>query len=122
MKKVFICSPFRANSQRHSRTFIKYAKDLCAYAFRMGCAPFAPHLLYPDILYPSIIDDAKLPEREKGISAGLKFMAVCDEVWIGIKFQISEGMHKEIQTAKELHIPMYYIVQSADGHFSKHKV
>jgi len=116
MKKVFICSPYAGASDAMTMKHIQYARDLCKYAFRMNFAPFASHLIYPQFL------DDKIPsQRVQGMNAGQVFMSVCDEFWIGIKYQISSGMKDDIDSGKLLHIPMYFIVETGQGQFSKHK-
>lgn len=66
----------------------------------MGYTPFAPHLLFPQLL-----DDSKENEREAGICCGLEFLRHCSELWIcGTK--ITDGMRREIQFAKLCDIPV----------------
>ena len=93
MKKVFIASPFRG-AEENQQKFIEYAKGLCLFAIGKECAPFAPHLLYPQFL-----NDSNFFEREQGIAAGLQFLNSCDEFWVGERFGVSSGMSSEIEFA-----------------------
>lgn len=92
MKKVFICSPYRGDIERNR----KLAIQLCRLAFTLGYAPFAPHLLYPQIL------DETTPEgRGKGINAGLEYLIECDEMWLLTSHGITEGMEIEKKVAEK---------------------
>lgn len=96
MKRVFICSRFAGDVDRNIET----ARKLCRWAVEQGCAPFAPHLLYPQF-----VDDNKPEEREAGIACGLAFMAVCDEVWAYVGDDVSDGMRREMAHAQRLGKP-----------------
>ena len=93
MKRVFICSRFAGDVDRNMET----ARKLCRRAVERGCAPFAPHLLYPQF-----VDDARPEERETGIACGLEFMALCDEVWAYMGDGVSDGMRREMAHAQRL--------------------
>ena len=56
--------------------------------------PIASHLLYPQML-----DDSDVEEREMGLMFGLALLRMCDEVWVF--GEISRGMAEEIKEAKE---------------------
>lgn len=101
MKRVYICSPFRANGANELRRNIAYARMLVHVAIEVGAAPYAPHLYLPDVLNDGI---AEL--REKGMSIGLHFLDVCDEIWVGQRFRITAGMQREIEYAKARNIPV----------------
>lgn len=92
-KRVFICSRYVGDIERNVET----ALALCQMAVEAGHAPFAPHLLYTRFL-----SDDDPAQRELGISLGLRFMEVCDEVWIYIGDGISQGMRQEIAHARLL--------------------
>ncbi|MGX8699913.1 DUF7768 domain-containing protein [Caproiciproducens sp.] len=96
MKQVYICSPYAGNIEEN----IRFAKAACRYAMKQGCAPIAPHLLYPQFL-----NDTIPMEREAGIQMGLRVLASCEELWV-CGSRISEGMEKEIAEAKQLGIPV----------------
>lgn len=102
MKRVFICSRYRGDISRNTAT----AEKLCRMAVEQGCAPFAPHLLYPRFL-----DDSVAPERKAGISCGEAFMEVCDEVWAYVGDSISQGMWQEILHARRLGKPVVEVLE-----------
>ena len=93
MKRVFICSRYAGQIEKNVGT----AKRLCRKAVEQGLAPLAPHLHYTRFL-----DDEKSEERNAGIACGLKFMEVCDLVWVFVGDGISNGMRREIDHAKRL--------------------
>lgn len=92
-ERVFICSRFAGDIEHN----IDIAKRICLMAVESGLAPFAPHLLYTKFL-----DDADPIQRKLGISMGLCFMNVCNEVWVYIGEGISDGMRRELQHARKL--------------------
>lgn len=94
--KVYICSPFRGDTQRNTANAIAY----CRFAVKQGCFPIAPH-----IWLPRFLDDADPDERALGLSFGLRLLAGCREVWVfgGV---ISEGMAREIHEAKRRDLPI----------------
>ena len=110
MKRIFICSPFRGSKRL---LYERYARELCKYVLDEGHAPFAPHLLYPQML-----DDENKVERSLGIRAGLLFMQTCQELWFGSAWGISEGMKFEIaQAANFLGIPIFELKKDEQGRF-----
>lgn len=93
---VFICSPFAgdvAGNTLRARRYMRFAAE-------QGAIPFAPHLLYPQIL-----DDANPRERETGLFFGMVWLGKCDEVWV-FGSHISNGMEREIARAKRRGIPI----------------
>jgi len=96
-KRVFICSRYAGNVIHN----IDVARALCLMALEDGCAPFAPHLLYTQVL-----DDCDPTQRETGISRGLRYMEACDEVWVYSAEGISDGMRREIDHARSLGKPV----------------
>lgn len=110
MKKIFICSPFRAKSKSERKRNIGYAQTLAKWVIDQGDAPYAPHLYLTDVL-----DDTDSKQRQRGISAGLAFMDVCDEIIVGCAYGISAGMRKEIACAKRKKIPVRYCDDQADS-------
>ena len=107
--RIFICSPFSADNPAQQLHNIQVARAVCLYATRLGHAPYAPHLLYPQFL-----DDNIGVDRENGINCGLSFMRVCREVWVvadprkkgALSDQITEGMLRELEFASSLGIPI----------------
>lgn len=95
MKRVFICSPYRGDTARNT----DIARALCHQAIRMGFAPFAPHLLYPQFL-----DEQNAAERKAGMAAGMKFLATCEQLWVWKQLGVTEGMLEEMNLAEHLSI------------------
>ena len=109
MKKVFICSRYRANEKYTTEDVVARALFACTCALVDGYAPIAPH-----VYLPRCLDDAVPIERELCMSAGREFLAVCDELWQWGD-TVTEGMASEIAHAEKLGIPIK--VFSHDGIF-----
>lgn len=99
MRKVYICSPYRAKDSAELDRNLEYAKALTRQAIEAGLAPITPHLYMTQCLSEGIP-----AERAKGMAAGLELLKCCDFVIVGVKYGISEGMSREIQTADKLGI------------------
>ncbi|MCE9635603.1 MAG: hypothetical protein K8T90_07855 [Planctomycetes bacterium] len=97
MKRIFVCSPYRGDVAAN----VEVARAACREVLRAGDAPFAPHLLYPDLL-----DDDVPVERALGIDAGRRWLAMSHEVLV--VGPLSAGMREEIATAEALGIPVRY--------------
>lgn len=100
MKKVYICSRYRADDRHTVEDNVKRALSACNYAATKGYAPYAPHLYLPQCL-----DDNDPAERAAGMRIGQEFLKICDEVWQW-GATVSEGMAAELALAKELGIPI----------------
>lgn len=98
MKKVYICSRYRADENHTVSANIRRALTACGVALDKGYAPIAPHLIYPRCL-----DDDVSAEREIGLAASKAWIGVCDEVWQW-GATVSEGMAAELALARELGI------------------
>lgn len=96
MKKAYICSPYRAETLRELDRNIAYAQELTRKAVDAGYAPITPHLYLTQCL-----DDRKENEREKGLEVGEELLILCDVMFVGDKYGISEGMASEIALAKD---------------------
>lgn len=101
MMKVYVCSPYRAGDSAELDRNIEYAQALTRQALKAGLAPITPHLYMTQCL-----DERKPQERAQGLAAGLALLKGCDFVIVGGKYGISEGMCREIETAKALSIPV----------------
>ena len=99
MRKVYICSPYRAKDGAELDRNIDYAQQLTRQALVAGLAPITPHLYMTQCM-----DDKKTEERARGMSAGLALLKGCDFVIAGVKYGITEGMDREIHTANMLGI------------------
>ena len=93
MKTVYICAPLGGNVKENLEEVKKYTK----YALRCGMAPVVPHF------YALCLDDYVPAEREMGMTAGLRLLRDCDEMWV-FGNVVSAGMRNEIQLCKELDI------------------
>lgn len=99
MKRAYICSPYRAKDGAELDRNIEYAQALTKQALNAGLAPITPHLYMTQCL-----DDKKPQERAQGMAAGMALLKTCDFVIAGVKYGVSEGMSREIQTADRLGI------------------
>lgn len=99
MRKVYICSPYRAKNGAELDRNIDYAQALTKQAIEAGLAPITPHLYMTQCL-----NEDKPEERAAGMVAGIVLLKSCDFVIVGVKYGISEGMSREIQTAELLGI------------------
>lgn len=97
MKRIFICSRY-AGDTVHNEAI---AERLCRKVIEAGHAPFAPHLLYPRFL-----SDHRREERELGVTCGLLWLAVCDELWAYTEEGVSDGMRRELAYAHARGIPV----------------
>ena len=103
--RVFICSPYSGDIERNC----VIARALCRKATERGIAPFAPHLVYPQLL-----NDKDPYERKKGMDFGLAFLEKCDEVWVYDGNGITPGMKKEIESASSIGIPVRFVNLEAE--------
>ena len=94
MRKVYICSPYRAADSAQLDRNIDYAQALTKQAIEAGLAPITPHLYMTQCL-----NEGKPEERAAGMAAGLTLLKSCDFVIVGVKYGISEGMSAEIAEA-----------------------
>jgi hypothetical protein len=73
------------------------------HCLQNGCAPFATHLAYTEVL-----DDTDGKERELGVQAALAWIDCCDQVWVFFDRGISKGMRREIQYASMREKPIFF--------------
>jgi len=93
---IYIASPLSGDVEQN----LDFARQACRYAVAQGVTPFAPHLLYPQML-----DDNDPAERQLGIDMGNQMLELCDELWL-CGDRISTGMEGERKLAEELGIPV----------------
>lgn len=93
---VFICSPFAGDIEGNTLRATRYMR----FAVASGAIPFAPHLLYPQVL-----DENDPSERELGLFFGMVWLGKCEELWVFGR-HISNGMSREIAKAKKRGIPI----------------
>jgi hypothetical protein len=99
MKIIYVASPYAGDVKKNT----EFAKQACRYVLEQGHAFFAPHLLYPQLLY-----DESPWERQAGLDMGVAILSRCDELYV-CGDQISPGMAQEIDQANTLGIPIRYL-------------
>lgn len=100
---VIIESPFKGRTPAEEAENIAYAKEAMRDSLYRGEAPFASHLLYPQML-----DDADEDERRMGIEAGLRIGKLADRTVVYTDRGISPGMKQGIKRAEEEGRPVEY--------------
>ena len=93
---VIIESPFKGNTPAEEAENTAYAKEAMRDSLYRGEAPFASHLLYPQML-----DDADEDERRMGIEAGLLIGRSADRTVVYTDRGISPGMKQGIKCAED---------------------
>ena len=104
MRLVYISSPLRGDVERN----IQRARDYCAYAASCGVIPLAPHTIFTQYL-----DDEQPEQREQGLRMGRDLMWRCDDLWV-VGSTISSGMREEIELAKKLYMPIFYVPEDME--------
>lgn len=97
MIRVIIESPFRGDRTRN----VEYAQECMRDSISRGEAPFASHLLYPQVLNDDIEQERKL-----GIDMNLEWIGLCDRLIVYADFGITEGMQKAVQVARAYQKPI----------------
>lgn len=92
-KRVYICSPYRANTPTEKAANIQNAIDAAKEILKQGDIPVVPHLYFPNFMN----DDDKV-ERAWAIQTGKLFIDTCDEIWV-FSDHLSEGMKEELEYA-----------------------
>ena len=93
---VYVASPLFGDEEQN----LEFARKTCRYAIEQEVTPFAPHLLYTQML-----DDSSPADRQLGIEMGSQMLELCDELWL-CGDRISEGMANEKALADQLGIPV----------------
>ncbi|WP_313291938.1 DUF7768 domain-containing protein [Faecalispora jeddahensis] len=101
---VFICSPFAGDIEKN----LNKAREYLKFAVEQGTIPFAPHLLYPQVL-----DDGDPEQRKLGLYFGMIWLRKCDELWVFGRY-ISKGMQAEIDKASKHRIPIRYFSENCE--------
>lgn len=86
---VYICAPFSGNIEGNK----KKAAEFAHYAYKQGCIPITPHLLFP------FMNDESKQERELALHMDLVLMGKCQEVWV-LSERITASMSAEIEKAQ----------------------
>lgn len=93
MIRVSIESPLAGNFRRN----VRYAQLCLLDSLRRGEAPYASHLLYPQVF-----DDLDEEQREIGMAAEQEWLKQAEVVALYIDLGISRGMRKAEALAIEL--------------------
>lgn len=75
--RIFVISRLKGRDPIERLVNIERARRICRSITKLGHAPFAAHLLYPQFL-----DDTVTTERRLGIKLGHEFLRVCDQAWV----------------------------------------
>lgn len=82
---VIVESPFAGDMEANRH----YAIRACADCFRRREVPFASHLIYPQML-----NELNLEERERGITAGYEFWPLAGKIVFYMDRGMSPGMER----------------------------
>lgn len=106
--RVFICSPYRAETPEGLAKNIANARFYARLACMQGHSVVVPHLLYTQFL-----DDEDEEQRILGINLGIKDLEACDILWAYCKDydSASPGMRKEILHAISYGIPVEFKIK-----------
>lgn len=107
MRRVIIESPYSGKIARNTA----YARLCLLDSLKRNEAPLASHLLYPQML-----DEGKLWERQKGIRAGFAWMDRAELVVLYRDFGLSNGMLVAFCEAQNRNIPILnrYLLDTPD--------
>ena len=86
---VYICSPFSGDIEGNKQKAAEFAH----FAYKQGCIPLTPHLLFP------FMNDESREERALAIRMDIILMGKCQEVWVLFENGITSGMSAEIEKA-----------------------
>lgn len=94
LQRAVIESPFAAPTEDGRQRNLRYARACLLDSLQRGEAPFASHLLYPQVL------DDNTPElREQGIAAGFAWAETAN-LWVFYTdLGVSPGMQGAVETA-----------------------
>lgn len=109
MRRVILETPFKGSAVSPVEAWWNrwrnriYARRCLRDCLDRGEAPFASHLLYPQVLHDSWDD-----ERAQGIAAGLAWLQVADATVVYTDRGMSEGMRTGIAAAIREGLPVEY--------------
>lgn len=99
---AYICSPFSGDVEAN----VTAAQRFCAFAVEQGFIPFAPHLLYPQFM-----DDTDVDERDLAMFFNRIMLTKSDQLWVLLP-TVSSGMKTEMGWADHLEIPIRFFTRS----------
>ena len=85
---VYICSPFSGDIEGNKQKAAEFAH----FAYKQGCIPLTPHLLFP------FMNEDNREERALALRMDIILMGKCQEVWV-LSERITSGMSAEIEKA-----------------------
>lgn len=94
---VYVCSPFNGDIEGNK----KKATEFAHFAYKNGCIPVTPHLLFP------FMNDESPNERALALQMDIVLMGKCQEVWV-LSEKITESMAVEIDKATRRHQTIRY--------------
>ena len=101
LRKVYVCSPCRADSPEGVYANMLAARYYMYYAYtQMGVCPCAPHAILP-----AILNDRSFYERNLALKFGKDLLNITSEMLV-CGHILTDGMKGEIIEAVELKIPV----------------
>lgn len=97
MTPVYLLSPLSGDVEAN----LAYARRALLDSLRRGEAPFAPHLLYTQVL-----DDRVPADRALGMTVGAAFLPLVARGAAYVDLGVSPGMRAEIDALRELGVPI----------------
>ena len=85
---IYVCAPFSGDVEGNK----KKAAEFAEFAYKNGCIPVTPHLLFP------FMNDESPNERALALHMDIVLMGKCQEVWV-LSERITSGMSAEIEKA-----------------------
>lgn len=85
---VYVCAPFSGDVEGNKKMAAQFAE----FAYKNGCIPVTPHLLFP------FMNDESPNERALALHMDIVLMGKCQEVWV-LSERITSGMSAEIEKA-----------------------
>lgn len=92
-KLVYICSPYRGETERN----LAYARVLTRFALKNSFVPVTPHLYLTQVL-----DEEDRMQRKMGMDAGKELLKHCGYILAGDRYGFTEGMFEEIHLAAQI--------------------
>jgi len=88
---IYVCSPYAGDKRQNTTNARRY----CRHVVKSGGIPLAPHLLFPQFM-----DDSVVEERELALFMNIALLSKCAELWV-FGDHVSKGMAVEIRKAEE---------------------
>ena len=95
---VYVCAPFNGDIEGNK----KKATEFAHFAYKNGCIPVTPHLLFP------FMNDESPNERALALHMDIVLMGKCQEVWV-LSERITSGMSAEIEKATKRRQTVRYL-------------